>query len=213
MNEKTLAFDLETLRLAREVEEEYASELTGKSPWTRPDLFGFGCGVIVDLATNVSYRYREAAPMIEYLSEAGRVVSYNGESFDLKVLEAYGDVSEIRAKHVDINALVMAALDEHPLAQKPNVDRIRQGGLDGLAKANGLGGKTAGVSGLAVPGMLREGKAEEVLNYCEVDTRLVAELYRIARQRGALHVDAFTKVDGRLVELGCLEVPVPMGEA
>ena len=190
MTKKTvLAFDLETLRLANEVAEEFAEVLDGASPWSRPDLFGFGVGVVVDISTGVAYRHRSPEAMIEHLREADVCVSYNGENFDLGVLAAHGNVEGIRARHVDLNAFVRQGLDDLPEAQAPGVDRLRQGGLNGLAKANGLTGKTG--DGGAAPQLLREGKIEEVLDYCEADTHLVAELYRLARDRGELRVEAF----------------------
>ena len=207
MKENTLAFDLETQNLASEVEEKHAAELAGESPWSRPDLFGFGVGVVVDLETDVAFRYQEAAAMLKHLREAAVCVSYNGEAFDLGVLEAHGDVTEIRGKHVDLNVLVRAALDDLPEAQNGQV-RIRQGGLDGLSRANSLEGKTG--EGVHAPALLQEGKVEEVLNYCEDDVRLVADIYRIASERGKLFVDGYTKVDGQRVKLGRLEVPVPI---
>ena len=210
MSEKTvLAFNVETQRLATEVEEEFADELVGASPWSRPDLFGFGCGVIVDLETDVAFRYRDAGAMLGHLREADTLVSYNGESFDLGVLSAYGEVEELRSKHTDINALVMVALAEHPLAQKPGIDRIRQGGLDGLSKANGFAGKSG--NGIHAPTMLKAGRIEEVLDYCEQDVRLVAELYRIASRTGKLFVNGYTKIDGKRVDLGRLEVAIEIG--
>lgn len=199
------AFDLETTRLASDVEREFAAELGGASPWSRPDMFGFGCGVVIDLGTDVAYRYRSAETMIQRLREADKVVSYNGESFDLGVLSAAGDVSDIRARHVDINVLVREGLDDLPEARAPGVDRLRQGGLSGLAEANGLPGKTG--DGTAVPRMLREGRVEEVLGYCEHDARLAADLYRSAEEDGSLRVEAFYR-DERDGERVYLPAPV-----
>ena len=210
MKEKTLAFDLETTRLASEVEEEFAEVLDGASPWACPDLFGFGVGVIVDVGTNVAFRYRDAGAMLGHLQEAEILVSYNGQTFDLGVLAAYGDISSIRARHVDINLLVRQGLDDLPEAQAHGVDRLRQGGLDGLTRANGLMGKTGEAT--AAPQLLREGKIDEVLGYCEADTRLVAELYRLAKDRGELRVKAYYQDDhGERVYLPMpVYVPLPI---
>jgi len=56
--------------------------------------------------------------------------------------------------------------------------------------------------------MLRAGKVEEVLDYCERDTRIVADLYRLARRDGKLAVDGYLKRGSERVELGRLEVAV-----
>ena len=210
MSGKTvLAFDIETLRLASEVEEEFADELIGASPWSRPDLFGYGVGCIIDVTSGVPiwlHPGAEAADfMVRLLESADLTVSYNGEDFDLGVLSAYRSVEGIKERHVDLNLLVRDGLDALPIDLKGG-DRIRQGGLDGLARANGLEGKTA--SGTHAPQLLRESRIEEVLRYCEADVRLVANLYRLARDRGTLFANGYSKRDGQRIELGRLEVPV-----
>ncbi len=214
MSETVLAFDLESQMLATEVEKVYAAELGGASAWSRPDLFGFAVGVSIDIETDTVHVYKQgrARTMIEHLEDADATVGYNTAAFDLGVLSAYGDVSAIRRRHVDINALVMRALDELPVDHR-GMGRIRQGGLDGLAKANGIEGKTGHATD--VPTLLRQGRVREVLDYCEADTRLVAALYRLARDRGYLCVDGYLKKGSERVKLGRLEVPivVPLGFA
>ena len=190
MTEKTVfAFDMETLRLADEVKKEFADELSGASPWARPDLFGYGVGCIIDVTSGVPIRLHPGAEaadfMVRLLESADLTVSYNGEDFDLSVLSAYRTVEGIKERHVDLNLLVREGLDELPVDLRDG-DRIRQGGLDGLAKANGLAGKSG--DGTSAPEMLKAGRIEEVLDYCEYDTRLVAELYRIALETGRLFV-------------------------
>ena len=210
MTEKTVfAFDVETKRLASEVEKEFAAELCGSSPWARPDLFGFGVGCIIDVSSDVPLRFHAGAEaadfMVRMLETADTIVSYNGENFDLGVLSAHRSVEGLRERHIDLNLLVREGLDALTVDLCVG-DRIRQGGLDGLSKANGLEGKTG--DGTHAPELLREGKVEEVLRYCEQDVRLVAELYRIARETDLLFVDGYAKRDGQRVELGRLEVPV-----
>lgn len=204
---RVLAFDIESLLLAREVAERHAGELSGASPWSRPDLFGFGVGTVEDLQTGVVYRYKEggASAMVGHLEEASITVGYNTSAFDLGVLGAYADVSKVRERHVDVGVLVRDALDALPI-DRQGAGRIRQGGLDGLARANGLSGKTGHATD--VPALLRAGREEEVLAYCAADTRLVADLYRLARERGALRVDGYLKRGSERVDLGRLEVVV-----
>lgn len=202
-----LAFDIESLLLATEVAERFARGLGGESPWARPDLFGFGCGVALDLESGVAYRYREggAEAMVGHLEEAAVTVGYNTAAFDLPLLEAHADVSRVRERHVDLNALVRDALDALHIDRRGS-GRIRQGGLDGLAKANDLSGKTGQATD--VPALLRAGKVKEVLDYCEQDTRIVADLYRLARERGTLKVDGYLKRGSERFDLGRLEVAI-----
>lgn len=190
------AFDLETQRLSGEVEQEYAAELDGESAWSRPDLFGFACGVVVNVDTDEARRYEtgEAAGMLAALRETERVASYNGEAFDFGVLAAYGSVEDIRRHHLDLCAAVREQLDILA-AERQTEHRLRQGGLDGLARANGLAGKTG--DGAQAVALYREGRMEELLGYCEADARLTADLYRIARQHGSLQVDAYHRDENR----------------
>lgn len=193
--EAILAFDVETKRLASEVEAEYADELAGASAWARPDLFGFAVGCAVDLASGVAVLIppggKSADFMVRLLECAETVVSYNGEDFDLGVLSAGRSVEGIRegGRHVDLCAEVREALADLPEAQAPGVDHLRSGGLDALARTNGLEGKTG--SGEDAVSLYREGRIEELLSYCEQDARLVADLYRLAREQGELRVEAY----------------------
>lgn len=186
-----LALDVETRLLASGVERAHAQELAGAPAWERPDLFLFACGVTVDVDTDQAVRCgpEDAAAMLAALAEADVTVGYNSLAFDLGVLGAYGDLGTIRATHIDLCAEVREALDALDEAQAPEVDRLRSGGLDALARANGLTGKTgAGEDAVA---LFREGRMDELLAYCEADARLTADLYRLARDRGELRVEAY----------------------
>lgn len=186
----TYVMDVETRKLSSEVAEQYAGELAGASAWSRPDLFGFACGVLVDADTGEARRYgpEEAPEMIAALWEAETTVGYNSAAFDLSVLSAYGDVEPLRSEHIDLCKLVWDALDA--LANEAGMHkRLRQGGLDGLCRANGLAGKTG--AGVDAPTLYHAGRIEELLRYCEADVRLTAALYRTARERGSLQVDPY----------------------
>lgn len=145
----------------------------------------------VDIETGDALRYGpgEASGILEVLRAADTTVGYNSSSFDLGVLSAYGDVEPIQERHIDICAIVRETLEALPEAQAPGVGRLRQGGLNGLAKANGLKGKTG--EGTDAPALYREGRIQKLFDYCEPDVRLVADLYRMARGRGFLHVDPY----------------------
>lgn len=185
-----LAIDVETRLLASEVEAEHAADLAGASPWARADLFGLACGVAVDADTGMALRFGpgQAAAMLEVLASADATCGYNSASFDLTVLSAYGDVTGIRCHHLDINVLVQERLNV--LAEERKTEhRLRQGGLDGLARSNGLAPKSG--DGLRAVELFREGRVQEVLDYCEGDARLVADLYRIAQEHGGLRVDPY----------------------
>lgn len=207
----TYIFDLETRLLASEVEQQYPAELGGDKGFSRPDLFGFAAGVVVDLDSGEAYRYGpdQAGEMIEALSSAELTVGYNSLAFDLQVLSGYGDVETLRGRHVDLCAAVWSALEE--LAAAEGIQgRLRQGGLDAVCKANGLGGKTG--AGADAPAMFREGRIEELLDYCEADTRLTAALYSRARDTGALTIEPYYRDSQKnRVELGPRSLALELG--
>lgn len=97
-----LAFDIETKLLASEVAEQYASEPKDGDAWSRPDLFGFSCGVAIDVDTGTPRYYspEQATDMIAALREAEVTVGFNSSGFDLGVLSAYSDVEPLRSHHV-----------------------------------------------------------------------------------------------------------------
>lgn len=206
----TYVFDTETRRLASEVEAEYASELAGAKGFSRPDLSGFSCGVLVDAETGEAMRYGpdQAGEMIAKLSEVDVTAGYNSAAFDLPVLSAYGSVSAIRENHVDLCSAVWTSLAN--LAESEGIEhRLRQGGLDSVCKANGLEGKTG--IGTDAPSLYREGRIEELLDYCEADVRLTADLYRRAVETGYLTVEpTYRDSSKNVVELGPQEVPVSL---
>ncbi len=49
-----------------------------------------------------------------------------------------------------------------------------------------------------------------MLDYCAQDARIVADLYRLARRTGRLNVDGYLKKGDERIELGRLEVAVPV---
>lgn len=209
----TYILDLETRRLASEVEAEFAETLAGEKGFSRPDLFGFACGVAVEVGSGEALRYgpEQAREMIAELGRADVTVGYNSKAFDLQVLSAYGDVEPLRARHVDLCAAVWTSLET--LATDEGItSRLRQGGLDGLAKSNGLSGKTG--AGTDAPTLYRDGRIEELLAYCEADTRLTAELYRRACEHGSLAVEpTYRDADKTRVELGSRTLPVSLAPA
>lgn len=206
----TYALDVETRKLAGEVEAEFAEMLAGESPWSRPELFGFACGVIVEVGSGEALQFGpdQAPQMIAALDSADTTVGYNSAAFDLGVLSAYGDLEPLRGCHVDLCAAVWSSLEE--LASEEGIEsRLRQGGLDKLARANGLGGKTG--AGTDAPAMFRAGKIEELLTYCEADVRLTAELYRRACEHGSLVVEpTYRDSDKTRRELGSRNISVSL---
>lgn len=118
--------------------------------------------------------------MIRYLGTFERVISFNGDRFDAIVLSAYGDVSAVTARSMDLLTDLKAKLG-HRLT------------LDSLAKATLNVGKTA--DGLQALRWWKEGKVEEIARYCQADVQVLVDLVAFARANGYVqYEDKFTGV-------------------
>jgi DEAD/DEAH box helicase domain-containing protein len=161
MTPPTVVFDLETQRLAQEV-----------GGWRHIDKLGLAAAVVFEPASGKVHRLREAdAPfLVELLGAAGLVVGYNIERFDYEVLRPYGlEAEALRGgRTLDLLSRLYARLGFR-LA------------LDNVASATLGASKTA--DGLAAVRWYREGRIEEVLDYCEEDVRITARLW----EHGRLH--------------------------
>jgi len=116
--------------------------------------------------------------LIRYLGTFERVISFNGDRFDAVVLSAYGDVSALRARSLDLLVDLKARLG-HRLT------------LDSLAKATLKVGKTA--DGIQALRWWKEGKIEEIARYCQADVKVLVDVVAFARAKGyVVYEDKFT---------------------
>ena len=116
--------------------------------------------------------------LIRYLGTFERVISFNGDRFDAVVLSAYGDVSTLQARSLDLLVDLKNRLG-HRLT------------LDSLARATLKVGKTA--DGIQALRWWKEGKIEEIARYCQADVKALVDLVAFARANGyVLYEDKFT---------------------
>ena len=113
----------------------------------------------------------EAKALISYLTSHDRVISYNGDGFDSKVLSFYGDVSEIHKRSLYLATALRKNLGH----------RIR---LQSIAQPTLGAGKTA--DGLTALRWWKEGKVELIAEYCEQDVQVLVDLLQFARSKGYL---------------------------
>ncbi len=157
--------DIETQRLSSEV----------AGGWSNIKAFGLAIAVTWDLQNSFRlWGEDQAAGLISELENYDRIVTYNGDRFDIKVLAAYGIVTELSARSFDV------------LAQIRNVTG-RLVGLDHVA-THTLGAKKT-ADGIAAVRWWREGKIEKVAMYCRHDVELLVRLVAFARENGYLVID------------------------
>jgi hypothetical protein len=130
-----------------------------------------------------------------------QLVSFNGHGFDLPVLRYRAMLHGISAPGLSrrpyFNRYSDDALDLcDALASFDARSRVS---LDGLARFLGLAGKPEGIDGAKVAGLVKEGRIQEVADYCESD---VVNTYRIWLRyelfRGGLAPEAFRESEYEL---------------
>jgi DEAD/DEAH box helicase domain-containing protein len=152
--------DVETLRLSDEV----------KGGWSNIRDFGLALAVTWDPghAFRVWYEESSSALLVE-LAAFSRIITFNGDRFDLEVLSAYGSVAPLRRKSFDVLANLHRKLGF----------RVK---LDDLARET-LGCKKGG-SGLDAVRWWREGRKDKVGEYCRQDVQILRDIVAHGREQG-----------------------------
>ncbi|MFO7718134.1 MAG: DEAD/DEAH box helicase [Desulfohalobium sp.] len=155
-------FDLETQRSAQEV-----------GGWHRAQKMGISCAVVYDSATNTYHEYQETdiPSLVEHLHACDVVVGFNILRFDYQVLSGYS--------RADLQAL--PSLDLLRVVHKQLGYRLS---LDKLAQATLQTEKTA--DGLQALKWWKEGRIQEIIEYCRQDVAVTRDLYRFGRDNGYL---------------------------
>ncbi|MEP0821464.1 MAG: ribonuclease H-like domain-containing protein [Ignavibacterium sp.] len=151
-------YDIETQRSADEV------------GWENVHLMRLAVGVTWSALEGFRHWQESDAPaMIAYLASFDRIISFNGDGFDAKVLSYYGDVAGIYQRSFDLLKDLRNRLG-HRLS------------LDSIAKATLQVGKTA--NGLQSLQWWKEGRIDLITAYCEQDVKVLVDVVRYARTYG-----------------------------
>ena len=170
-NDKRLVFDIET-------QKEFA-EVGG---YRNVHLLGVAVAGVFNYADNTLRAYTEAEmPELEkVMAAASLIIGFNTKHFDYHVLQPY-------FKNLDL-------LGASTLDLMENIEGVLgfRVSLDSLAK-NTLGAQKTS-HGLEALKWFREGKIEEVKNYCLQDVKLTRELYEYGLNHGSVMFES--RVDG-----------------
>jgi DEAD/DEAH box helicase domain-containing protein len=157
--ESVLIFDVETQRSAEEV-----------GGWQNAHRMGVALAVVFDVKRQSfrTYREHEVHRLLLDLVMADRVVGFNIDRFDLRVLGAYTDWSLSRIRTIDILAEIHRRVGF----------RLS---LAHLAEANFGEGKSA--DGIQSLRWWREGRLDLIEDYCRKDVDLARRLYALGLER------------------------------
>jgi DEAD/DEAH box helicase domain-containing protein len=151
-------FDIETQNTFQEVGGRY------------PERLKISVAVTFDTADNSFHRYLEAdaAQLAQDLGQADLVVGYNLYGFDYPVLQQYSQ---------DVTLAELPTVDMMVEIQKRLGFRLK---LDSIATATLQVGKSA--DGLQAVRWWREGRVEEILEYCQQDVEVTHRVYEFGKQ-------------------------------
>ncbi len=153
-------FDVETLRLAEEV-----------GGWSNIEQLGLACAVTLGSRDGAFHVYREndSAALLAELRGADCVVGFNTRGFDFRVLQPYVDFDLRTLTNIDL------MLDMKQAAGF----RV---GLNNACAAT-LGASKSGQGADAVQ-WWRDGRQDEVIEYCKQDVRLTCLLHEYGARHG-----------------------------
>ncbi|HXV76944.1 MAG TPA: DEAD/DEAH box helicase [Candidatus Polarisedimenticolaceae bacterium] len=160
--QRTLIFDLETQRGADEV-----------GGWAHVERMGLALAVVYDTAREVFRTYFETDVdrLLLDLVMADRVVGFNVDRFDMRVLAGYTDWDLSRVRTVDMLGLIHRRLGF----------RVS---LEHLCEAN-LGESKVG-DGLQSLRWWKDGRIDLIEQYCKRDVELTRRLWDLGQRRGYL---------------------------
>ncbi|HYL45638.1 MAG TPA: ribonuclease H-like domain-containing protein [Candidatus Limnocylindrales bacterium] len=157
---------METLRLSHEVE----------GGWGNVRAFGLAVAVTWDKENGFRRWFEDdAQKLVSELHAFTRIVTFNGNRFDIEVLRAYAPVEGVRERSLDI----------HEMLHKQLGHRVK---LDQLARDT-LGTAKSG-DGLQAVEWWRAGQKDRVAEYCEKDVAILRDVVEHGRQKGFVVVSA-----------------------
>jgi len=189
---RNLAFDFSGGKgdvLVLDVETQYLSDEVAGG-WSAVDKFKVALVATWDAANGMRVWYEQDVPKL--LAEAEnfqKVVTFNGENFDFKVLSAYGPVDSLYRKSVDMLVVLSRKLGF----------RVK---LDSVAMATLRRGKTG--SGTESVQWWRSGDPalrEKVVEYCKMDVQLTKEIYQFGKDKGYVLIEDLRQGGTRRVDI------------
>lgn len=165
-SDQEIYLDVETLRLSHEV----------PGGWSNIKAFGLALAV----TWNPEHEFRtwfeeSAAALVTELAGYSRVITFNGNRFDLEVLAAYGPIHHVRSKSFDVLADLHARL-----GHRVSLNDLASGTL-GCSKSG---------SGMDAVRWWREGQTAKVEKYCKQDVQILRDIVTHGREQGYVIVDS-----------------------
>jgi len=155
-------FDLETIRSAAEV-----------GGWNRCERMGMSVAVVWDslLEECVTYLEHEVAELCRHLADLELVVGFNSRRFDYRVLSGYCQQDFNRLPTLDL----LEEISNH-LGYRLSLDRLAEHTL----------GEKKSADGLQALKWYKEGRIDQIVQYCKKDVEITRDLLHFALENGYL---------------------------
>ncbi len=158
LNASEVYYDVETQRSADEV-----------GGWNNVHLMRVSVAVTYTTPDGFKKWFEQDVPaLIEYLCTFDRIVSFNGDGFDARVLSYYGNILPITLKSFDVLKDLTRRLGH----------RVK---LDSVAHAT-LGARKS-ADGLVALQWWKEGKFDLIAEYCQQDVQVLADIVAFGREQ------------------------------
>jgi DEAD/DEAH box helicase domain-containing protein len=189
---RNLAFDFSSGKgdvLVLDVETQYLSDEVAGG-WSAVDKFKVALVVTWDEINGMRVWYEQDVPkLLAETENFQKLITFNGENFDFKVLSAYGSVDSLYRKSVDMLVVLSKKLGF----------RVK---LDTVAMATLRRGKTG--SGTESVQWWRSGDPamrQKVVDYCKMDVELTRDVYRFGKEKGHVLIEDLRRGGTRRVDI------------
>ncbi len=154
--------DLETQRSADEV-----------GGWHRSHNMGISCVVLYDSKTGQYYNYYESdvPALIAHMQQMALIIGFNIKRFDYQVLSGYSDFD-----FSGLNTLDMLEVIYQRLGYRLSLNHLAKVSL-GIEKS---------ADGMQALKWWKEGRIDEIVEYCRIDVQITHEVYLYGRKNGYL---------------------------
>jgi DEAD/DEAH box helicase domain-containing protein len=171
-----VVFDIETQFLANEIQ----------GGWNNLPGMKLSCAVVYDVDQDKFYNYVEenVQDLVSHLRASTLVIGFNSLRFDYGVLQGYTSYKLQNLPTLDLMADLQKKLG-HRLS------------LAHLA-LHTLGGAEKSADGLLAVQWWREGKYQQVIDYCQMDVKLTSDLWKFGKDKG--HVLFQHKQSGEILK-------------
>ena len=165
-------------KVVLDIETQNTFAMVGKNDPTALDM-SIMCIYESDTKKYSSYTIEQLPTLWPILEAADVIITYNGDHFDLPILNKYYNGDLTKFKHVDLLKEIQKVIG-------------RRVGLDSVAQATLNKGKSG--NGLEAITWWKKGEVQKIIDYCMIDVEVTKDVYEYAmREQKLFYLDGKEK--------------------